>query len=118
MQFHFIPYSPAYSVPLFFKRQCDGLVASSLCTTAHPLYTTSANILGAFASEAAVRPDPRPAGGRRRGAHDERQPALERCTGHHRRRLLAAVDVRIQDKLVGRHLYARNYVVSVGNSVR
>jgi hypothetical protein len=26
--------------------------------------------------------------------------------------------VRIQDKLVGRHLYARNYVVSVGNSVR
>jgi hypothetical protein len=26
--------------------------------------------------------------------------------------------VRIQDKLVGRHLYARNYVSSVGNSVR
>jgi hypothetical protein len=51
----------------------QGSVASSLCTTAHPLYTRFAYIFGASISEATMRPDPRsvprvPAGRRVRRA--------------------------------------------------
>ena len=44
---------------LLERRHASGLVALSLCTTAHPLYTVIANTFGASISQTTTRPNPR-----------------------------------------------------------
>jgi hypothetical protein len=71
-----VPRSAARALALAFGW---GSVASSLCTTAHPLHTISTNIFGAFFSEGAVRPSPNlQAAGRLRGRLGPAEPQLRR----------------------------------------